>query len=227
MQAHYNARGHVMPIKVIGIVGSYRKGKTIDSAVSAILEGAEARGAETKKIDLLDKRIEFCTNCRDCTQENTEARRGKCVHKDDMESILAEIDGTEGIVLGSPVNFSNVTAIMKRFIERLVPYGYWPWGTPAPKFRIAKLDKKAVVVTSSACPAFIGRIAYRGTLKLLKAAARCVGARVVRSLYFGPVAGTKDAQLGEKALGKARKAGQDLVGKIQMARGAEPTSLTY
>jgi multimeric flavodoxin WrbA len=206
-----------MAIKVIGIVGSYRKGKTIDSAVSAVLEGAEAGGAETKKIDLLDKHIEFCTNCREYTQQNTEARRGRCVHNDDMESILAEIDGAEGVVLGSPVNFSNVTAITKRFIERLVAYGYWPWGAPAPNFRIARLDKKAVVVTSSASPAFIGRIAYRSTLKLLKAAARCVGARVVRSLYFGLVAGTKDARLGEKALGKAHEAGQELVRQIQAA----------
>ncbi len=49
-------------IKVVGIVGSYRKGKTIDSAVSAVLEGAQAKGAETKKIYLIDEHIEFCTN---------------------------------------------------------------------------------------------------------------------------------------------------------------------
>lgn len=59
--------------------------------------------------------------------------------------------------------------------------------------RIAKADKKAVIVTSSACPAFIGRIAFRGTLGLLKAAAECVGAKVTKSLYFGPVAGQEDS----------------------------------
>ena len=37
-----------MAIKVVGIVGSYRKGKTIDTAVSALLEGAKDKGAETK-----------------------------------------------------------------------------------------------------------------------------------------------------------------------------------
>ena len=158
-----------MGVKVVGIVGSYRKGKTIDSAVTAVLEGAEAKGAETKKIYLLDEHIEFCTNCRSCMQEKVEARRGKCVHDDDMEGILAEIDEAEAVVLGSPINLGNVTAIMKRFIERLGPYFYWPWGeTVAPVQRIAKLDKKAITVTSSACPGFIGRILMPGALRTCK-----------------------------------------------------------
>ena len=38
-----------MAIKVVGIVGSYRKGKTIDIAVSAILEGAKDKGAKVIK----------------------------------------------------------------------------------------------------------------------------------------------------------------------------------
>ncbi|MBA7655217.1 hypothetical protein ES703_63116 [subsurface metagenome] len=117
-----------MGVKVVGIVGSYRKGKTIDSAVTAVLEGAEAKGAETKKIYLLDEHIEFCTNCRSCMQEKVEARRGKCVHDDDMEGIIMEIENAKAVVLGAPINLGNVTAIMKRFIERLGPYFYWPGG---------------------------------------------------------------------------------------------------
>ena len=71
--------------KIVGIVGSYRKERIIDSAVSEILKGAEARGAETKKIYLLDKNIEFCRNCRKCTQEKVDGTRGNCVHHDDMD----------------------------------------------------------------------------------------------------------------------------------------------
>ena len=101
-----------MAVKVIGIVGSYRKGKTIDSAVSAILEGAKGKGAETKKIYLLDKHIEFCTNCRSCTQEKAEGRRGKCVHNDDMDNILTEIDDADAVVLGSPVRAAPAAMLM-------------------------------------------------------------------------------------------------------------------
>ena len=207
-----------MAIKIVGIIGSYRKGKTIDSAVSAILEGAKDKGAETKKINLLDKQIEFCTNCRSCTQEKVESRRGKCVHNDDMDNILTEIDDADAVVLGSPINFDNVTAIMKRFVERLIAYTYWPWGKMAPVHRITEKNKRAVTVTSSACPAFIGRILMPGALGILKKAAKVMGAKVIQSLYFGPVAGRENSQLSEKALRKARKAGKELVRQVRANR---------
>ena len=133
-------------MNILAVMGSYRKGRTIDSAVSAILEGAKAKGAETKKIHLLDEHIEFCTNCRRCMQEKVEAGRSKCIHEDDMDDILTQIDNADAIVLESPINLGTVTAIMKRFIERLGPYFYWPWGEAvAPVHRIVKPDKKATI----------------------------------------------------------------------------------
>ena len=198
-----------MAKKIVGIIGSYRKGHIIDSAVSAVLKGAQEAGAQTKKIYLLDKRIEFCDNCRACTQEKDVAR-GKCVHDDDMEEILKEIDRADGIVLGSPVNFSTVTALMKRFIERLIVFGYWPWTNAAPKMRSKTPDKKAVLVASSAAPAFMGRIMMPNALSVMKAAAKCMGAKVIARLYFGLVAGEKDRKLDPKALAKAFEAGWQL-----------------
>jgi NAD(P)H-dependent FMN reductase len=198
-----------MAKKIIGIVGSYRKGHIIDSAVSTVLEAAQAGGAQTQKIHLVDKHIEFCDNCRSCTQQ--EGPRGKCIHDDDMEQILSEIEAADGVVLGSPVNLSTVTAVMKRFIERLVVFGYWPWGQNAPKSRIKKPAKKAVIITSSACPAFIGRILMPNALSVLRVAARWMGAKVTKRLCFGLVAGDKDQELDEKTLGKCREAGRKLV----------------
>ena len=107
--------------KIVGIVGSYRKDGIIDSAVTNALEGARASGAETVKIYLTEKNIEFCNNCRTCTQQPGD-KRGSCVYDDDMEDILRQIDEADGYVLGSPVNFGTVTAITKRFMERLVVY---------------------------------------------------------------------------------------------------------
>jgi len=201
-----------MSKKIVSIVGSYRKGGIIDSAVSAVLKGAEAKGAETKKIYLLDKHIEFCRNCRNCVQENSNETRGKCMQNDEMEEILREIDDSDGVVLGAPINFFNVTALMKKFIERLLPYCYWPWGRMIPKYRINKnkMNKKAVTVTSSGCPAWLGRIIFSGATSVLKAAARCIGARVVKSLYFGMVRREENSQLSERALLKAYRAGEKL-----------------
>jgi len=200
-----------MSKKIIAIVGSYRKGRIIDSAVSAVLQGAEAKGAETEKIYLIDKHIEFCNNCRKCTQKNGDGARTKCVHNDDMEHILDEIDIADGVVLGAPINFFTVTAIMKRFIERLLPYCYWPWGKLIPRHRIKQVNKEAVIVTSSGCPAWLGRIIFRGAQSILKEAARCLGAKVVKSLYFGAVCQKEDQKLNEKDALAASKAGDKLV----------------
>ncbi|NOZ64075.1 MAG: flavodoxin family protein [Caldiserica bacterium] len=192
---------------IIGIVGSYRKGGINDQVTDAILKTVQQEGAQTEKIYLIDKHIEFCTNCRVCTQDDRRKIRGTCVLDDDMNELLSKIDHADGLILASPVNFYNVTAITKRFIERLIVYAYWPWGKRSiPQQRIKKTNKKAIIITSSACPAFVGRILMPGTLKLLKSAARIVGARVVKSLYFGNVCSTPKQKLSEKQLQKARSA---------------------
>jgi multimeric flavodoxin WrbA len=116
-----------MSKKVVAIVGSYRKGGVVDRTVEAILQGAREKGAETHTIYLTEQQIGFCTNCRQCTQ-TPGAARGKCAQQDCLESILTEIEAADSLVLGSPVNYYNVTAIFRRFLERLLGYFYWPWG---------------------------------------------------------------------------------------------------
>jgi len=198
-----------MAKKIIGIVGTYRKGRIIDSAVSAVLEGAKQQGAETKKINLLERHIEFCTNCRQCTQNSGQAP-GKCPIDDEMSEILEEIESSDGYVLGSPINFFTVTALMKRFVERLIVYAYWPWGSKAPKMRKKQKNNKAVLITSSACPAFIGRILMHNALSVLSSAANCMGAKVIKRLYFGAIAIEKEQKLKPGQLKKAREAGRKL-----------------
>ena len=200
-----------MPKKVVAIIGTYRKGHITDTAVAAVLDAAQEAGAEVEKIYLIDKHIEFCTNCRTCTQQPDTGKRGKCPVEDEMPAILDQIDSADALVLASPVNFFTVTAVAKRFIERLVCYAYWPWNSAMPKGRIKKPDKKAVIITSAACPAFLARILIRNSPKLLKAAATCLGAKTVATLYFGKIAMTTDDKLPEKALNKCRRAGQKLV----------------
>jgi FMN-dependent NADH-azoreductase len=198
-----------MAKRIVAIIGTYRKGRTIDTAASEVLRGAEARGAETQRIYLLDKHIEFCTNCRSCTQEENAGRRGKCVQKDDMDEVLQAIDEADGIVLAAPTNFFNVNALTRRFIERLVPYAYWPWNArTGPKYRVPKPDKKAVTITSTACPAFIAWFAMPGARKALGITAKTVGAKVVKSLCFGLAAQTPEATLSERDRNKAYRAGE-------------------
>lgn len=199
------------PVRVIALVGSYRKGGVIDTAVDEILSAAEEAGAETGRIYLADIPIEFCRNCRSCTQEHGE-RRGACPINDAMAGILDEIERSDAFVLASPVNFGTVTAVMKRFIERLACYAWWPWGAKIPKARSRARDKRAVLVMSSAAPALLVRL-RTGIAGLLKEASGILGARTSEVLYLG-LAATRERQgIGEGAKRKARRLGKSLASR--------------
>ncbi|NLS94138.1 MAG: flavodoxin family protein [Planctomycetaceae bacterium] len=195
--------------KIVAVMGSYRRDGIIEQTVDAILRAAGEAGAETEKIVLADETIEFCTNCRKCTgPELPGMRRADCIFDDRMHEICESLDKADGIVLAAPINFFTVNALTKRFIERLLVYVYWPWEKPLPKPRIKKLDKKAVVVTASACPACLGRWLMPNALSVMKGAARLVGAKVSRTLYFGMVCKEEHQRLSPGQARKAQKAGR-------------------
>jgi NAD(P)H-dependent FMN reductase len=197
-----------MATRVLAILGTYRRGGALDSVVDAVLAGARENGAETSKVYLLDKHIEFCTNCRSCSQL-AGPERGKCVLQDDMESILTQIAEADTLVLGAPVNCGNVTAIFRRFMERLVGYTYWPWNTPAPSVRTKTPTRKVVLVTSSAMPGFFVPFAT-GAIRALKMTAKLLGARPVGTLCVGLAAQVKQPKLSPATVHRAEVLGARL-----------------
>jgi putative NADPH-quinone reductase len=194
---------------IIGVVGSYRKGGIIDSAVDEVLSAAAECGAHVNKIYLLDKQIAFCTNCRECTQQPGD-RRGACVIKDDMAALLDTLEGADAIVLGSPINFFCVTALTKRFVERLVCYAWWPWGARVPRRRTTRRSRRAVLLLSCAMPAFMARV-FCGAPRVLKSAATLLGARCAGLLIIGGVAQQEHQPLPDRARRQARRLGCKLV----------------
>lgn len=194
--------------RIIALVGSYRKGGIVDQAVDEILAAAAASGAATQKISLLDLQIQFCTNCRSCTQQ-AGIDRGQCVLTDGMDALLAELARADALVIASPVNFGTATALMKRFIERLVCFAFWPWGAMAPKVRNPLKQKSAVVVVASAAPALLTRLATR-SVGLLEQAAGLLGARTVGVLSIGLAARRQPQEIGERTRRKARRLGEKL-----------------
>jgi len=198
-------RGSPMGRKVIAIVGSYRKGGTIDMAVQAILEGAREKGAETRTIYLTEKHVEFCTNCRRCTQAPG-LQRGQCVQQDDLQAILDEVEAADAVVLGSPVNYWNLTAIFRRFMERLLGCVYWPWGMSSPQPRNTLPVRKAVLVSSSAMPGFCIPL-LTGAARALHVTAKMLGAKTVAKLWIGLAGQKPQQQLSARTLAHARRIG--------------------
>ncbi len=196
-------------MQVTAIVGSYRKGGIVDSAVDEILASAKEAGADVTKVYLIDKHIEFCRNCRACMQAEG-AKRGDCSQVDEMAAILDQIERSDAFVLASPMNFGTVTAVMKRFVERLACYGYWPWETMSPRLRDQQKTKRAVVVASSAAPAFIARLSTQ-IVGLLKKCAGMLGAGKIDVLFIGLAAKQPAQAITEHTRQQARRLGQKLV----------------
>jgi multimeric flavodoxin WrbA len=197
-----------MAKRILAIVGSYRKNGVVDRLVTEALSGAEATGATTKKIYLTDAHIEFCRNCRQCTQEpGTEP--GRCVQADDLAAILGEWKACDGLILGAPVNFYNVTAVTRRFMERLVCFAYWPWGQNGPAMRSKRKDKQAVLITAAAMPSLMIRL-FTGAPRALRLIAGTMGAKPIRSIFVGLAAGKEHAAPSENAIRTARAAGMQL-----------------
>ncbi len=203
----YSSRDN-MAKRIIAIVGSYRKSGIIERTVDEILRAAVEKGAAAEKILLTDHHIEFCRNCRKCAQQEG-PRRGACVHQDEVAELLDRIEAAHGLILASPVNFFGVTALMQRFMERLICYAFWPWGKPGPVLRMKDRGLRAVLVTSSAMPAPLGRIFTR-SLPSLKRAAQTLGARPVGMLFIGQAALHEKQNLPQTILDKARKLGYEL-----------------
>ena len=193
---------------LLAINGSYREEGAIDQAVDVAVQAAIQSGATVEVIHLRDYSIEFCLNCRHCTQLAGDAP-GVCVHQDRMQDLVDKIEAADGYILASPTNFYSVTAVFKRFMERLVVYAYWPWGAHAPKFRKTRGRKRAILIASSAAPGIFGRLAY-STLKQLKTTAKTIGARSVGSVFIGLMSQHEHPELGEKV----RKRVQTMISKL-------------
>lgn len=189
--------------KILAINGSYRQGGITDQIIDASVEAAGAAGAEIEVILLREYPIEFCNNCRACTQ-NTGELPGLCVFQDGMTGLLEKIEQADAYILASPTNFYSVTAIFKRFMERLVVYAYWPWDLNAPKYRKAdNTEKKAILVSSCAAPGILGRWMY-STHSQLKLTAKTIGAKPVGAIFTGRISKERSARIPERTIRKVR-----------------------
>ncbi|MGZ4927624.1 MAG: flavodoxin family protein [Halobacteriota archaeon] len=101
--------------KVIAINGSARKDGNTAILIRHMFEELENEGIETELLSLAGKTIRGCTACMNCF----EIKDRRCVFDDDIvNEYIAKMEAADGIVLGSPVYFSDVTAEMKALIDR-------------------------------------------------------------------------------------------------------------
>jgi multimeric flavodoxin WrbA len=104
-----------MDMKVIGFNGSPRKDGNTNTLIGYLLREIEKEGIQTELISLSAKPIHGCIACYKCF-ENQDQR---CAVKNDAANeYIEKIIAAQGIVLGSPSYFQDVTAEMKALIDR-------------------------------------------------------------------------------------------------------------
>lgn len=99
-------------MKILGILGSPRRGGNTEILLRAFLEGAAAAGAEVEEVLLRDRKISPCLEIYHCFKDGT------CPIKDDMAGLYDQLLAADVVALASPIFFYNVSAQAKAMIDR-------------------------------------------------------------------------------------------------------------
>ena len=102
-------------MKVIAFNGSARKEGNTALLLNTVLKELEAEGIGTEIYHLAGKPIQGCIACMKCFENKNK----RCaVEKDIMNECIGKMAEADGILLGSPTYFADVSAGMKALIER-------------------------------------------------------------------------------------------------------------
>ena len=109
--------------KIIIIDGGPRKSFNTASMLQKFAEGATSVSdkIEVKNVRLYGLDYKGCMSCMACKIKGKASN--VCKFKDALTPVLEEIAEADGLVLGSPIYFGDVTGQMRTFLERLA----FPW----------------------------------------------------------------------------------------------------
>lgn len=102
-------------MKVVLFNGSPRKAGNTHSLLNMVIKELEAEGIECELIWMGLENIRGCRACYKCAA----GRDHKCSQTEDkLNSYIEKLIEADGIILGSPTYFSNMTSPMKALIDR-------------------------------------------------------------------------------------------------------------
>ena len=102
-------------MKVVAFNGSARKDGNTAILIGKVFRVLETEGIETELIQLAGSRIHGCIACMKCFKNKDQ----RCSVKDDnANECIEKMLGADGIILGSPTYFANVSTEMKALIDR-------------------------------------------------------------------------------------------------------------
>jgi len=103
-------------MKVVAFNGSPRKHGNTHIALEIVLEELRKDGIDTELIELGSEKIEHCDACYACVKSKD---RRCIIDTDNINDHIQKMIEADGVILGSPVYFGNVSGQMKSFIDRV------------------------------------------------------------------------------------------------------------
>jgi len=106
-------------MKVVAFNGSPKKEGNTYQAIKIAAEQLERENIEVEIIHVGNKKIVGCTACNSCFKTRDE----KCIIDDEVNIWIQKMKEADGIIFGSPVHFSAISATMKAFLDRAMYVG--------------------------------------------------------------------------------------------------------
>jgi multimeric flavodoxin WrbA len=102
-------------MNVVAFNGSARLDGNTAILLKTVLEELEREGIRTQLIQLATEHLQGCGACYRCFKQKDK----RCsIEGDSVNDHIAKMAAADGILLGSPVYFADVTSNMRAFIER-------------------------------------------------------------------------------------------------------------
>jgi len=102
-------------MKVVAFNGSPRINGNTAQSIQIVLAELNKAGIETEFVQLGGKRVFGCLACGKCAEN----KDNRCVRTDDeMNTFIEKMQQADGIIIGSPTYFSNVSTEVKALIDR-------------------------------------------------------------------------------------------------------------
>jgi multimeric flavodoxin WrbA len=102
-------------MKVVAFNGSPRINGNTAQSIQIVFKELEKEGIATEMVQLGGRKVFGCLACEKCWEKQD----GHCVRQDDeMNDFIQKMKEADGIIIGSPTYFSNVSAEVKALIDR-------------------------------------------------------------------------------------------------------------
>ncbi len=102
-------------MKVVAFNGSPRRNGNTSILLDAVVAELKKAGVETELVQLGGRKIHGCIACYKCFEK----KDGRCaVDNDVLNEFLGKMVEADGIIIGSPTYFANVTTEVKALIDR-------------------------------------------------------------------------------------------------------------